>query len=231
MNIKKNTIILSFSFLVAMISMISMTSSTATAHPLNGDIQKTITENVYSVDVNGWSFGSAFAVSDQMLITNYHVVMEDWQEGTYTKVVTIENHNGSYKHQGYVVFVDKENDFALILMNEELPGFIPLGSMDDVVKAQTQVFIAGYPLADRLVLTRGYLQGPSEEENYISLTAQIAPGNSGGPVLYWDKEDERYEVLGVASAKLADSVESYPHLALMRPLDALTAFLSPFQDK
>lgn len=216
-------------------------SSLLLAVPLSGsthiesnkkELYNLITSSVYKITVADIKMGTAFAISPRYLITNYHVVKNDSPEdvdSTFYPDVVVENFDGTLSFSGVVQTVDPENDFALIFVDQEMPAALYL-SDHTALEPLTEVFVAGYPLGFGLIITRGLFQGETKYENYTSISAQIAPGNSGGPAIFWNEENNRYEVFGVASAVLG-SYQSYPHLGLIRPVEALRSHISHFLPK
>lgn len=225
----KNKIFKFFSYLLFFTILISPIS--ANSHPDNhrNQLYPLITSTVFKISVPNGS-GTGFSVAPHYIITNYHVVKNtniQEKDQEYYRQVSVDNFDGSLSFSGYVVFVDKKNDMALVWLNQGIPDYLPI-STSSQLNPMTEVYAAGYPIGDRLILTRGYFQGPSTLSNYLSISAPIAPGNSGGPALFWDPVDKRYEVFGVASANLGSQMRSYSHLTLVRPCEPLTALLSPF---
>jgi len=142
--------------------------------------------------------------------------------------VIVNNNDDSLNFGGKVVRTDSINDFALILVDREMPSYLPL-SDTSAITPLTEVFAAGYPLAGHLIITRGYFEGKASMKNYLNISAPIAPGNSGGPVIFWDFVDARFEVLGVASAVKGSLYETYSHLALVRPVEPLSEFINDYE--
>jgi S1-C subfamily serine protease len=139
------------------------------------------------------STGTAFAVSNSMLLTNNHVVENCTRIRTQNPatIATIRAR-------------DKKNDLALLETTGRFSVFAEFRLEGAVIGEE--VMIAGYPLVgilgQDLSVTKGVLSStkPSEKNREIFLhTAPTQPGNSGGPVF-----DNSGRVLGVVVGKLND---------------------------
>ncbi|MEZ8967371.1 S1C family serine protease [Vibrio breoganii] len=130
--------------------------------------------------------GSGFLVAPNTWLTNYHVIKD------------LEHLTVSYKGQNNtatVVAVDKVNDLALLQANSD--GLTPLTFSN--AKIGEDIYVVGYPisqmLGDYARVTTGNvssLYGLNGNPSNIQISAPIAPGNSGGPVV-----NKEFEVIGV----------------------------------
>lgn len=139
--------------------------------------------------------GTAFVVHrDGYLMTCAHVV----KGGT-----RIDVQLGSNTYRATVVELDKQHDLAILKVDANGLPVLPLADSDKAELAE-EVRAVGFPLSDVLgqsiKITRGSIAGIVEQEGdkLLQVDAAINPGNSGGPLV-----NERGEVVGVASAKLA----------------------------
>lgn len=124
--------------------------------------------------------------------------------------VTVTMSDGA-EHEAEIIGSDENTDLALLKIDVE--GLIPavLGSSDDLTLGETAVTL-GYPLGLGLSASEGIVSGLEKELTtelssggtttmiLIQTDASINPGNSGGPLL-----NERGEVIGITSSKIADS--------------------------
>lgn len=142
------------------------------------------------------SSGSGFFVSTSgLILTNLHVVRECAR-------IKVSNHGPAE-----VLRVSTELDLAVLLVRQ--PGDQntaiirntppPLGS---------SIVAGGFPLSDifdsQFTVAFGQVtgrRGLKGTENRFSMSVPVQPGNSGGPVV-----NEKGEVVGIAVAKLDDSV-------------------------
>ena len=144
--------------------------------------------------------GSGFFIApDGYLITNYHVIARE----TKIEITVFERTDRGFERKRYkkvrIVAINPYVDLALLKVEDEREGgftFAYLGEMD-ALKVGEQVFAIGNPLG----LTRSVSQGIVSTKNrdfegrlYIQTTADVNPGNSGGPLF-----NLRGEVIGVTS--------------------------------
>ena len=139
------------------------------------------------------SSGTAFYVNKTgHLITNYHVV-----EGY--KNIKI----GPQKETAKLIYFDKVNDLALLKIDK--PNAIcAVFEKDRRLIAGQSINVIGYPyyglLASDQVVTTGIvnvLSGPLNDSRFIQISAQVQPGNSGGPVV-----NEYGRIVGVVVSRL-----------------------------
>lgn len=139
--------------------------------------------------------GSGFFVSaDGMLVTNFHVI-----EGADKIVVKLET-GAMYEVSG-VLAGDSKSDVVLLRVNANGFPFLKLG---DSAKAEVgqRVTVIGSPLGLEGTVSDGIISAKRElpgKEKWLQITAPIAPGSSGSPVL-----DASSEVLGVATMLIRD---------------------------
>lgn len=138
------------------------------------------------------STGSGFYVSlDGKIVTNHHVV-----EGCRRMIV-------DGRDEARVLATDEKNDLALLLHRvtrkpEEVASFARAEA-----RLNSDVTVVGFPLyglLGGLNVTRGVvssLSGLRGDNTFLQISAEVQPGNSGGPAL-----DERGQVIGVVQSKL-----------------------------
>ena len=124
--------------------------------------------------------------------------------------VTVTMSDGS-EHEAEIIGSDENTDLALLKI--DVDGLIPavLGSSDNLRLGEAAITL-GYPLGLGLSASEGIVSGLEKEltielssggtatMTLIQTDASINPGNSGGPLL-----NERGEVIGITSSKIADS--------------------------
>lgn len=145
--------------------------------------------------------GSAFALKNGYLVTNYHVV----EDAKSIKIAGIKG-NFSIIYTAEVVASDKTNDLAILkITDNRFNGFgqIPYGINTTTSQVGEDVFVLGYPLTstmgDEIKLTTGVISSKTGYQGDITLyqiSAPIQPGNSGGPLF-----DASGNVIGIVSAK------------------------------
>ena len=152
--------------------------------------------------------GTGFALTnDGFIVTAQHVVNE-----RNTIIVKGINGNHSLGYNAKLVIEDKNNDLAIIKIEDE--KFQELGNIPYIFKSEgvevgENVFVLGYPMmttmGSEIKLTNGIINsktGFSGDVTSYQFSAQVQPGNSGGPLF-----DKSGNLIGVISAKhkLADN--------------------------
>jgi len=136
--------------------------------------------------------GSGFFVTDDMLVTNEHVV------SGHTEVL-VRLYDGS-QQIGRVVTRQAAVDLATVRVERSSGrhGVLTLGRLGDVRVGQ-EVLAIGSPLGIDNTVTRGIVSGLRTVTGITLLQtdAAINPGNSGGPLL-----DRRGLVIGITTMKL-----------------------------
>jgi S1-C subfamily serine protease len=139
----------------------------------------------------GRGFGSGFVISENLILTNQHVVGE-------SNSVTIKFDNGM-QVTGKVVASNSGRDVAVVKVDAKLPKHFHLLRVAPPVG--TEVYAVGSPLDENLqsTVTRGIISGYREQDkkNFIQSDVNIRPGNSGGPLVTKDGD-----VVGIAVSGL-----------------------------
>ena len=146
-----------------------------------------------------WS-GTGFALKDNYIVTNYHVV-ED------AKTISVQGINGDFnaKYNASVVASDKINDLAILKIEgvNVSTNDIPYSVKTSTSEVGEDVFVLGYPLTstmgEEIKLTTGVVSSKTGFQGDVSLyqiSAPIQPGNSGGPLF-----DGNGNIIGIVSAK------------------------------
>ena len=147
----------------------------------------------------GWT-GTGFALKNGYVVTNFHVI-----ENSKSIVVIGVNGNQNIEYKAIVVATDKNNDLALIRINDSrFTGFnnVPYAVKDRQCDVGEDVFVLGYPLTtymgDEIKLTNGIISSRSGYQGDITtyqISAPVQPGNSGGPMF-----DKSGNVVGIVNA-------------------------------
>ena len=162
--------------------------------------------------------GTAFAVTDKLLLTNYHVAVGSIPEyydnkGNERKVdsakpLILSNEKGIYYAK--VLNSDRATDMALLKLcdkngnetDKTLPYYFKVSEKAPELNAR--VFSAGYPAGTTRFGEPAFVDGKIENcvddgsrGNIILHFSDIQPGYSGGPLVYMDNESE---VAGVNSS-------------------------------
>lgn len=141
--------------------------------------------------------GSGFFISPDVIVTNQHVVRDEESVVYYLNGV---------EHTATPLYVDESFDIAFLQADENDNPYFELGTKDDYELLST-IYALGYPLTgllgNNIKVTSGEinsLSGFKGENESIQISAQIQPGNSGGPIL-----NTGYKVIGVARSSLSDT--------------------------
>ncbi|MBI4835279.1 MAG: trypsin-like peptidase domain-containing protein [Planctomycetes bacterium] len=147
---------------------------------------------IYIYDENGKrsSQGSGSIVrSDGVVLTNNHVV-EGAHSIKITRDISSTNHANAQEEveaEG-IIFVDGENDLALVKIKRDNYPTVKIGDSDKIKNGE-DIFVIGSPL--HIILSQGKLNTmntiskgvvSNQKDNKIQITAQISGGSSGGPV-------------------------------------------------
>lgn len=133
--------------------------------------------------------GSGFFVSDDIIVTNFHVI-----EGMTSGVIKVYGGEDIFKIIG-TVGIDERNDLALLKI-ENVKGRRGLRlNSDDSTGIGDEVFAVGNPKGLEGTFSQGIVSSVrrSNDRTLLQITAPISHGSSGGAVL-----NERGEVVGVA---------------------------------
>lgn len=155
------------------------------------------------------SVGTGFAISDNMIVTNHHVVDS-------TTRYTIETRSGALL-EGRLLGSDEARDLSLV---EVIGGNLPTIPMTtDIPPLGAQVFAVGSPQGLGFTVSGGILSTAEREIDgvgYIQTDAAINPGNSGGPLL-----NELGQVIGVNNMRVEDA----DRISLAIPMTSVVEFL------
>ncbi|MBD5425327.1 MAG: trypsin-like peptidase domain-containing protein [Bacteroides sp.] len=161
--------------------------------------------------------GSGVLISDNIIITNYHVV-EDAE-----KVEAIININGIPEtFSARVLCTDKTNDLAIVCVKDNKFKSVenaPFRILPNTIDVGTSVFAMGFPLTtflgDEVKITDGIISSKSGYEGDIvtyQISVPIQPGNSGGPLF-----DKNGNLVGITSAGIDKSIAENVGYAIKTP--------------
>lgn len=148
---------------------------------------------------NQESFGSGFALTKNLIVTNYHVI-EDTKYIGDLKGVKIVSPKGQ-TDVGFVLLKDEANDLAIIRSRQSNYIPIPLGNYENVLVGDP-VSVISSPRGLVGTLSQGIISSKRVEENkkLLQITAPISPGSSGSPIL-----SKGLEVIGISRSMLENS--------------------------
>ncbi|MDA3815969.1 MAG: serine protease [Prolixibacteraceae bacterium] len=162
-----------------------------------------INDNVtYPNSSSKQSSGTGFGISSTgIIVTNFHVI-----DGAKTIKVRGINLNFNKTYKAKVLFSDKNNDLALIQIDDY--GFNSLGTIPFTIKTELsgvgeKIFVLGYPLratmGDEIKLTNGIVTSMTGFQGDITsyqIQTPVQPGNSGSPLF-----DSQGNLIGIINAK------------------------------
>lgn len=155
------------------------------------------------------SVGTGFAISNNMIVTNHHVV-------DTTTHYTIETRSGTLL-EGRLIGSDESRDLSLV---EVIGGNLPTIPMTtDIPPLGAEVFAVGSPQGLGFTVSGGVISTAEREVDgitYIQTDAATNPGNSGGPLL-----NELGQVIGVNNMKVQDA----DRISLAIPMSSVVEFL------
>lgn len=161
--------------------------------------------------------GSGVLISDNIIITNHHVI-EDTE-----KIEAIVNVDGIPEtYNARILCSDKTNDLAIVCIKDEKfkgQGDSPFKILPNTVDVGTSVFAMGFPLTsllgDEVKITDGIISSMSGFEGDIvtyQISVPIQPGNSGGPLF-----DKNGNLVGITNAGIDKSVAENVGYAIKTP--------------
>ncbi len=137
---------------------------------------------VWKVETSGCGMeasGSAFAIDDTTLITNWHVVATD-------PTPTLVHRDGTSRLEGTVIGWSDQPDVAVITVDEPVDDWMSFTEASELAEGQTLVGL-GYPApaTDFTVTASSILsfQTDGDVRQAIRADGLLDKGNSGGPVL------------------------------------------------
>ncbi|MCT2537910.1 S1C family serine protease [Aquibacillus koreensis] len=163
------------------------------------DLKQIIHESqklVVKIELTDGSLGSGFLYNNQGdVITNAHVVAG-------AKEVTVKTADAK-EYPGTVIGISEDTDVAVVRVNG-LKGIAPLAINQQQAEIGDEILALGNPLGLENTVTTGIISGvnrdldipPYQYEDVYQISAPIAPGNSGGPLV----NAKTGEVVGINSA-------------------------------
>src|SRR3989304_4747060 len=136
--------------------------------------------------------GSGFILAeDGVIATNYHVIKN-------AASIEIETHDNETLQPEGVLYIEQENDIALVKLktNEETKLYKAKIGDPSKLKVGERIYTIGNPAEVKESFSEGVVSQIREidENKLIQITAPISPGSSGGAVL-----NEKGKVIGISS--------------------------------
>lgn len=142
----------------------------------------------------GNSLGSGFAVGENCIVTNAHVV----DSGS---AITVQTYGGE-QYRATVLGSSAYMDIAVLIVEGANFPFLEIADLS-TMKTGDDIYTIGAPKGMTYTLTKGGISAKERELNgqtYIQIDAPINEGNSGGPLL-----NDQGQVLGMNTLKLLEA--------------------------
>lgn len=166
--------------------------------------------NSVFVVTSGNSLGSGFAIGENCIVTNAHVLDNP-------NNIVLTTYAGE-THSAYLVGYDQDKDIAVLGVKDA--KFTPLTIADyKSLNTGDDVYAIGAPKSMAYTLTKGVISAKEREigkYKYIQTDAAINEGNSGGPLL-----NDEGNAIGVNTLKMSDS----EGIGLAIPMTVVSDFL------
>lgn len=159
---------------------------------------------------SGNSAGSGFAIGENTIVTNAHVIENE-------NDIAIYGYDGKiYRASLYLI----DTSFDIAVLSVDGGTFFPLEIGDsDSIKVGDDIYAIGAPKSFDYTLTKGVISNKSRKfgiYTYIQIDAAINSGNSGGPLL-----NAKGQVIGVNSMKMSDA----EGIGLSIPISSVVSFI------
>ena len=166
-------------------------------------------ESVFVV-YSGASLGSGFAIGENCVITNSHVIADP-------KNIAIVTYDGT-EYAASLLGINEDEDIAVLVIENATSPYLMMANLS-AVKIGDDIYTIGAPNGMAYTLTTGTITAKERiirEKSYIQIDAAINEGNSGGPLL-----NDSGEVLGMNTLKMTDS----EGIGLSIPTDRIENYL------
>ena len=180
-----------FKALLALMMIVAIVLATCiSASALNFNVEEVY--NSVFVIYSENSMGSGFAIGENCIITNAHVIDD-------RNNIIVKSYDGQ-NYEGFVVDINTEIDIAILCIDNVTLTPIALTTN---INIGDDVYAIGAPNSMSYTLTKGVVSSKERkigQNIYIQPDAAINEGNSGGPLL-----NESGNVIGINTLKLMDS--------------------------
>lgn len=201
--VKKIRALISFIFAAAVLSV-----SALPAEAIGFEAEK-IYESVFVIYSEN-SLGSGFAVGENCIVTNAHVIENE-------RDITVESYGGD-EYEASVLGINKKEDIAVLVVKDAHFPYLGIAELSEM-KTGDDIYAIGAPKGMAYTLTKGGISAKERAvgaQTYIQIDAPINKGNSGGPLLNDDGK-----VLGMNTLKMTDS----EGIGLAIPMDRVCRYI------
>lgn len=188
--------------------IVSLFAFSVSAFAMEFDAEKAY-ESIFVI-YSGNSTGSGFAIGENTVVTNAHVIANE-------NDIIVYGYDGNiYRASVYLI----DTSFDIAILSVENGNFIPLEIGDsNSIKAGDDIYAIGAPKSLDYSLTKGVVSNKLRKfgkYTYIQIDAAINSGNSGGPLL-----NSSGQVIGVNSMKMSDA----EGIGLSIPISSVISFI------
>lgn len=191
-----------------LMAMVVLFVSTLSASAI-GFRAETAYESVFVI-YSGNSLGSGFAVGENCIVTNAHVIDND-------KHISVSSYDGN-EYEAKVLGMSESEDIAVLVIENATFPYLSIADISSV-KTGDDIYAIGAPKGMAYTLTKGSISAKERlirKNTYIQIDAAINEGNSGGPLL-----NDSGQVLGMNTLKMSDS----EGIGLAIPIDRICKYL------
>ena len=176
-------------------------------------------ESVFVIH-SGNSLGSGFALGENCVITNAHVI-DDPED------VTVLCYDGT-DHPAFVLGMDADQDIAVLVVPDAKFPILQVAA-EDTILTGADVYAIGAPKSMAYTLTKGVISAKERQMGrytYIQTDAPINEGNSGGPLV-----NDSGHVVGMNTMKMNDSEGIGLAIPITRICQYATSLQIPLDEK
>ena len=196
-------------FIALLVVVAILLASTLTAYAI-GFVAEDVYESVFVV-YSGNSLGSGFAIGENCILTNAHVIENP------NKIV-IKTYSGK-EYTANLLGVNSAQDIAVLGVAGVEFEYLTVAS-STAMKTGDDIYAIGAPKSMAYTLTKGVVSAKNREiggNEYIQIDAAINEGNSGGPLL-----NDSGQVVGINTLKMTDS----EGIGLAIPMEVVKKYLN-----
>ena len=167
-------------------------ASTSSAGAIGFEAEKAY-ESVFVI-YSGNSLGSGFAVGENCIVTNAHVIDNP-------RRITVETYGGA-EYEASVLGSNEREDIAVLIVKDAKFPYLDIADLS-TMKTGDDIYAIGAPQGMAYTLTKGGISAKDRvigNQSYIQIDAPINKGNSGGPLL-----NDAGQLLGMNTLKMSDS--------------------------
>lgn len=171
------------------------------------DLSLQSTISVKSVFGEQMEIGSGFIIGNKTILTCSHVVLPGKEQNIKQTTITVSD--GNQEYPASIWAYDQQLDAAVVVINDQnfnIEANLKLGDSGNLNPGE-EILIVGTPLGFENVLGKGIISSKptgyeeqGETKEYIFISTNISPGNSGGPVV----KSSDASVVGIVAAVISE---------------------------